>query len=262
MGHSARTANVSARLILPYLEGISSRALCVVRAVGWEPHLVPRIPPPHNGKDVYYRFQDQYTKLNIWSFDKLGIKRLVYLDADTLVLRHFNELFSSPFNFAAVQDVYGVSSSRGFSVMFNAGVLAIQTSTAVFEDMKQKIETAKFPLGEAEQAFLNLYFGSKVLNLPYVYNANLAIKARSPALWEAMKDELRIVHYTTHKPLFQGDGVPGEILTPEEQMEAIRLAAQRDNGMYAEEIGWWREAYERMRRDKWNEIADCLRVDS
>ena len=54
----------------------------------------------------------------------------------------------------------------------------------------------KYPLGEADQAFLNLYFASAVVRLPYAYNANLAIKKRSLAPWDALKGEMRVVHYT------------------------------------------------------------------
>jgi glycogenin glucosyltransferase len=255
LGHSARNANVSARLLLPYLKDrISLRALCIARAVGWEPHVVPFIPPPHNGKDIYHRFTDQYTKLNIWSFDALGVDRLVYLDADTLVRRNFDELFDSPFNFAAVPDVYG--DRRGFSITFNAGVLALRPSTELFRDMRRKIETAVYPLGEAEQAFLNLYFGSKTVRLPYVYNANLAIKRRSPALWDALKEEMRIVHYTTVKP-FVYDEDSAALPTLDELDEAMRLAEGRDSGFYADEVRWWKEAYERMMADKGDAVTGC-----
>ncbi|KAH8996229.1 hypothetical protein EDB92DRAFT_1842772 [Lactarius akahatsu] len=43
--------------------------------------------------------------------------------------------------------------------------------------------------------------------LLYVYNANLAIREseKSPALWNALRDEMRIVHYTVPKP-FPKDG--------------------------------------------------------
>src|ERR1700683_2394407 len=85
LGHSTRSANVSGRLILPYIDShISPRALCTACAMGWEPHAVPFIPLPHDGKGIYYRFKDVYMKLNIWSLDKLGIESLVYLDTDTL----------------------------------------------------------------------------------------------------------------------------------------------------------------------------------
>ena len=260
MGHSTRAANVDARLILPYLEDrISPRALCIVRAVDWELHSVPFIPPPHHGRDIHPRFIDQYTKLNIWGLDRLGIDRLVYLDADTLVRRNFDELFDSPFNFAAVPDVYGVGDPRGFSTSFNAGMLVLRTSTSVMHDMIQKTETAEYPLKQAEQAFLNLYFGSTVVRLPYAYNANLGIKSRSPALWDGLMDEMRIVHYTAVKPFLDDSRPPKTILTPEELRATVERATARQNGMYADEIGWWRQAYERMMEDKGSEIHACYR---
>ena len=255
LGHSARNANVSARLLLPYLEDrVSSRALCITRAVGWKPIPVPLIPPPHEGKRIHHRFIDQYTKLNIWSFDKLGVDRLVYLDADTLVRRNFDELFDSPFKFAAVPDVYG--DQRGFSVTFNAGVLAIRSSSMVLQDMKRKIETAHYPLQQAEQAFLNLYFAAKVVRLPYAYNANLAMKRRSPALWDGLKDEMRIVHYTMVKPFIYNPNSP-DLSTPKELEEAMRRSERQDNRFYADEVGWWKEAYENMRQEKKQEIDAC-----
>ena len=157
-----------------------------------------------------------------------------------------------------MQDVYGAGDPRGFSVTFNAGVLAFRPSTAVFEDMKLKVETASYPLKQAEQAFLNLYYAGKGLRLPLVYNSNLAIKQRSPVLWDAIKDEMRIVHYTSVKPFLDDTRSSSTILTPDEQMEAIRLAMRRENGFYTEEVGWWREAFEHMQSDKGREIAACL----
>ena len=255
LGHSTRHTNSSARLLLPYLKDrISPRALCIASAVGWEPHAVPLIPAPHNGQDIYYRFADQYTKLNIWSFDELGVERLVYLDADTLVRRNFDELFDNPFNFAAVPDVYG--NSKGFSITFNAGVLALRPSTKVFQDMKRKIESAMYPLGEAEQAFWIFYLSGKSVRLRYAYNANLAIKRRSPALWDGLKEEMRIVHYTTVKPFVYIPDSP-DLMAIDELGEAMKLAGSRDGGFYADEVRWWKEAYERMMQDRGDAITSC-----
>ncbi|KAJ7769149.1 nucleotide-diphospho-sugar transferase, partial [Mycena maculata] len=168
VGHSARSANVTGRLLLPYLENqVSNKTLCIVCAIGWELYPVPLIPSPHDGKGIYRKFMDQYTKLNVWTLDnKMGIDSAVYLNADALVHRNFDELFANPFNFAAVPNVY----TGKFSLLFNAGVLAYWPSSTVTE----------YPLAEAEQAFLNLYFGGTCMLLPYIYNANLAIKGQSP----------------------------------------------------------------------------------
>jgi hypothetical protein len=36
-------------------------------------------------------------------------------------------------------------------------------------------------------------------------------------------------------------------------------ASEREGGFYAEEIAWWKDAYERMQSDKGSEISACLR---
>jgi len=210
---------------------------------------VPFIPPPHDGKGIHHRFYDQYTKLNIWALDKLGIKQAVYLDADTLVRRNFDELFDTPFNFAAVPDVYG--DARGFPINFNAGVLVFRPSSAVLETMKTQLEAAKFPLKQAEQSFLNLFFATNTLRLPYAYNANLAIKISSPAMWDGMKDEMRIVHYTLRKPFLD--------FGPLTEGEASNIVTGQHNGIFAEEVEWWQRAYDQMTKDVGSEIDKCRR---
>jgi len=164
-----------------------------------------------------------------------------------------NEL--STFNFAAVPDVYG--DKRGFTVDFNAGVLAFHPSSALLDVMKERIGTAEYPLNQAEQAFLNLFFATNALRLPYAYNANLAIKERSPAMWEGMKDEMRIVHYTLVKPFVDGNSESPKILTEERQREVIAEAAEQQDGLFAEEVRWWHEAYNDMMGDMRRQIGAC-----
>ncbi|KAF7378327.1 Glycosyltransferase family 8 protein [Mycena sanguinolenta] len=255
-GHSARSANVTARLLLPYLEHrVSERGLCIARAVGWEPYPVTLIPPPHGGKDVYDGYKEQYTKLHIWTLDKQGVESAVYIDADTLVLRNFDELFDLPFNFAAAPDVR--LGRRGFDITFNAGVLAFRPSSAVYEDMRTKIEVAEYPLQEAEQAFLNLYFGGNALRLPYIYNANLAIKMRSPMFWKRLANEMRMVHYTLAKPFLPDPSHSDAILTEEQIIDALQQGARRRGGIFREEMTWWEAAYRKMMVDHGHTIEQC-----
>ncbi|KAF7378368.1 Glycosyltransferase family 8 protein [Mycena sanguinolenta] len=256
-GYSARNANVTARLLLPYLENkVSERALCIARAVGWEPYPVPLIPPPRgDAKYVFPRFKEQYTKLHIWALDKKDVDSAVYIDADTLVLRNFDELFESPFNFAATPDVY--SDRRGFSVTFNAGVLAFRPSSAVYDDMRRKMEIAEYPPGDAEQGFLNLYFAGTAIHLPYIYNANLAIKFRSPVLWERLLPEMRVVHYTLVKPFLPDPEHSHQILTEDEIAQALKQAAHSREGIFREEVVWWEAVYRRMMNEYGHVIQQC-----
>ncbi|KAF8140953.1 glycosyltransferase family 8 protein [Mycena galopus ATCC 62051] len=258
LGHSVRAANVNARMLLPYIESrVSAKALCIARAVGWEPYPVLLIPPPHGGKHIYTRFMEQYTKLNIWNLDQKGVDSAVYLDADTLVRGNFDELFDLPFHFGAVPDVRIGWDPRAFSITFNAGVLAFRPSSAVYENMRQQLEVAKYPLEEAEQAFLNLYFGGTCVRLPYIYNANLAIKARSPILWERLADEMRIVHFTRVKPFLPDLEVSTAILTSEEIATAMDKAARFEGGHFQQEVGWWKEAYNRLMVEYGHAMAQC-----
>ncbi|KAF8179582.1 glycosyltransferase family 8 protein [Mycena galopus ATCC 62051] len=260
-GYSAKSANVSARLLLPYLEDrVSERALCIVRAVGWEPYAVPLIPPPHGGEGVYPRFLEQFTKLNIWNLDQKGVDSAVYLDGDMLVRGNFDELFNLPFNFASVPDVYW--DSRSFTINFNAGMIAFRPSSAVFEDMRQKIGTAEYPMKEAEQAFLNLYFGGTCLRLPYIYNSNLAMKEKSPVLWERLAGEMRVVHYTLAKPFLPHPEFSKVILTSQQMDDAIDRAARSKGGIYKQEVGWWEMAYRGMIDAHGDAIRECSAIMS
>ncbi|KAA1470683.1 nucleotide-diphospho-sugar transferase [Dentipellis sp. KUC8613] len=260
-GNDTSPSAPSPRRLLLYIPGrISSRSLCLARAVGWTPHPVSFIPPPHNGADVFYRFVDQYTKLALWTLDQIGIERVVYLDGDTLVRQRFDELFALPFSLAAVPDAW----PKGFKLDFNAGVLALQTSTKVFDNMIARMDGAQYPLRMAEQAYLNLYFGAETVKLPYVYNANLVIKLRSPRLWHFMSKAMRVVHYTMPKPfpLDPALGPTGEGSLEDARVkvrEAIDDAKSIHGGLYKEEIGWWEDAWREMESDRRHDIQICER---
>ncbi|KAK7691804.1 hypothetical protein QCA50_005207 [Cerrena zonata] len=255
LGHSLRKADVSARLILLYLpEKVSPSALCVATSSGFIPQPVSRIPPPKNGDGAHPHFLDQFTKLTLWKLDQQGIKSLVYLDADTLVRRNFDELFALPFNFAAVPDVY--TDHNGYILGFNAGVLFIRTSTTVFNQMVSKIEHADFPLLEAEQSYLNHYFGAEVVRLPYAYNGNLAIKRRSPEMWKNTTEERRIVHFTWPKPFLQGDyeRVPWYNLE-----EKVMEVSTWEDGLWKEEMLWWGDMFKEMKHIYRSTLKQCFR---
>lgn len=236
LGESLNRVNSTARRILFYLPGrVSDRALCIATSSGFEPYAVERIEPPKDG-GVHEHFKDQYTKLSIWRFGELGVKAVVYLDADTLVKRNFDELFLLPFNFAAVPDVY--IDDPGFTIAFNAGVLFVRPSTAEFDSLVKKIETAEYPHWEAEQAFLNVYHGPDALRLPYIYNGNMAIKKRNPKLWEGLKSELRLIHFTLVKPFWRE--VYDDIGIDEMPANVLKRAGDWD-GLWREEIMEWGE---------------------
>ena len=242
LGQSLEDTRTSARRVLLYFPAnVTERSVCQLRSVGWELHAIDRIAPPDDGKGIYFRFVDQYTKLQVWALDKLGIAAVLYIDGDTLVRRNTDEIWSvlGTTNFAAVPDIF--MGNLAFSLSFNAGVMLLRTSSAVFEDMISKINTIPYDHGYAEQGFLNVYYSANVMRLPYVYNSNLAIKRRSPKMWEAMKPDMAIVHYTLDKPFDYTHDDPQRSWSG----EALEEAKVIKGGIWREEMGWWGEVWEK-----------------
>jgi len=197
-----------------------------------------RIAPPDD-RPLYYRYVDQYTKLRIWTLDTVGIKMAVYLDGDTIVQSNVDELFTLPYNFAAAPDVYP---SAGFTLDFNAGVLVFRPSSAIFEDMMRKVGSARFDRRASEQGFLRMYFGSQALRLPFIYNANVAIKNRNEDFWSVLMDKMRVIHYTIAKPFPEEND--GEY-DPVESEALVRktLAERKRSGWWKSEIELWESHY-------------------
>ncbi|EPT00391.1 hypothetical protein FOMPIDRAFT_140739 [Fomitopsis schrenkii] len=256
LGHTINNINSSASKIMIYLpDKTSPRAVCIASASGFTPHPVARIPPPHPG--VHRHFLDQYSKLQLWDLERLSIKSLVYLDADTLVYRNFDELFSLPYRFAAVPDVY--LDERGFSSGFNAGMLFLRPSREVLKDMVSKIATANYPAEDAEQSFLNHYFGKEVLRLPFTYNGNLAIKKRTKAMWEDLKENIHVVHYTLVKPFLQGDYAEVPINKLEKNIDS---KMGKHGGIFVDELNEWAKAWKETKEKYGDAFADCEALSS
>lgn len=243
-------------IVLYFPSAVSASSLCLATASGFEAVPVTRISPPHDGKGVHHHFLDQFTKLTLWTLDKMGIESLVYLDADTLVVRNFDELFSLPYSFAAAPDVW--EDRRGMTLEFNAGVLYLKPNSSVFQHMLDVLPITRFPAQYAEQAFLNQYFAASTFTLPIVYNGNLMTKQRYPTLWQGIQDELRIIHYNMAKPFV---GQRFEKIPLEKTMERVRQLADKDRGLYREEVLLWGAIWEETRWTYETTIADCQRMD-
>ncbi|KAF3402914.1 Glycogenin-1 [Talaromyces pinophilus] len=90
------------------------------------------------------------TKLNLWTLSRY--ERILYLDADTLVLSNLDHLFLllSHVTFAA-------SPELGFPDCFNSGVMLLKPNLTIFNDLTRLVEEIESFDG-GDQGILNLYF--------------------------------------------------------------------------------------------------------
>ena len=130
--------------------------------------------------------------------------------------------------------------------------MVFKPDSNVFADMLSKVESAHFDRIAAEQSYLNLYYGSQVVRLPHVYNGNLAIKWKARPYWNAIQDQLRVIHYTLAKPFDGGfkcakkQCTAKELFSVERQRSALESAGKEWGGAFEDEIREWGVAFEEM----------------
>jgi len=124
LAYSLRQVKVQADMVLIYIpQQVNQKSLCQVKNAGWKLMPVERIEPPHQG--TADQFRDQYTKMHVFNLTKY--EEIIYVDADTLALNNFDELWGLPTKFAAVR--FCVWQSKRIKVTDNHVFLRSQTST-------------------------------------------------------------------------------------------------------------------------------------
>jgi len=248
LAYSLQRVNIQADLILFYISNrLNQSTLDRCRKAGWYLWSVERINPPRFAI-IYPRFYDQYTKLRLWSM--IGYDRILYLDADTLVLRNINELFAGTIFednqdglLGAVEDVW----QGQLGPNFNAGVLLIRPNKTIFNDMLTKMHNMPaYGSYWAEQGFLNWYFKgryrfNKIIlisismniysstgRLPLIYNFNNVLAIYHRDIYSQIRNRVKIIHYTSDKPFY------------------ITKSSQLSNPAFMELWNIWRQIYKDM----------------
>ena len=199
---------------------------CLVREV--EP-----LRPTSGGRDNYAnaRFAEVWTKLAVWNLTEFD--RVVFLDADMLVVRPMDELFSIDLPPGGIAACHACRCNPNMIADYpadwtpercaythrpvdgprdhylNGGLLVLEPDASVFADMVQRLsaldDLSRYPF--AEQDFLNEYYRDRWRPLPYVYNALKTLPFQHPDLWDA--EAVKNIHYIIDKP-WQQDLEPAD----------------------------------------------------
>ncbi|TYK27244.1 inositol phosphorylceramide glucuronosyltransferase 1 [Cucumis melo var. makuwa] len=130
-------------------------------ADGWIVEKISLLANPNQVRPS--RFWGVYTKLKI--FNMTDYRKVVYLDADTIVLKNIEDLFKCS-KFCA---------NLKHSERLNSGVMVVEPSETIFNDMMSKVNTLPSYTG-GDQGFLNSYYS----NFPnaHVFEPNLPQEVR------------------------------------------------------------------------------------
>ena len=134
---------------------------------------------------------DNFCKLALWKLTEY--RRVVFLDADTLVVQNIDKLFGYP-EFCAAPNLYETLADMH---RLNSGVFVAKPSTATFDAMLAQLDAPGVFWRRTDQTFLERYFPDWH-GLPYTCNALQYLYFNLPQLWRWKS--IRVVHYQYEKP--------------------------------------------------------------
>lgn len=148
-------------------------------------------PFTKGGKPGFHTPLDNFAKLRLWQLGEYD--KLVFVDADALVLRNSDRLFGYP-EFSAAPNVY--ESLADFGRM-NSGVFTARPSQETFARMMAALDAPGAFWRRTDQSFLEAFFPDWH-GLPVYCNLLQYVWFNLPALWDWR--QVRILHYQYEKP--------------------------------------------------------------
>jgi alpha-N-acetylglucosamine transferase len=167
-------------------------------AAGWLLRDIEPIPNPHpETAPLYVRFANTFAKLRAFELDE--VRKLVFMDADTIALQNIDELFARP-AFAAGPDFF-------LPDRFSSGLMVIEPNRALFTRMRDALRSSSGYDG-GDQGFLNTFIPDwyampAAHRLPCGYNMHNFIfqfLRGNPSLKAQLEHEVKVIHYAVQKP--------------------------------------------------------------
>lgn len=142
-------------------------------------------------KPPFHTPLDNFAKLRLWQL--IDYDRIVFIDADAVMLKNCDRLFDYP-EFCAAPNVY---ESLGDFHRLNSGVFTARPSEETFQAMLAALDVPDRFWPRTDQTFLQEFFPDWH-GLPVIYNMLQYVWMNMPALWRW--DQIHILHYQYEKP--------------------------------------------------------------
>ena len=180
LGHSIRTFSCQPSMIAFISKSVSEETRNVLQSVGWDTRLVEemdcnwmdvKVGGDRNsgllGRPLGHRIKGTHTRFHAWNYTEFS--KIIYVDADYMLMTNIDELFDIPEDFAAAP----CSQPGALDPCFNAGLLVFRPDTRHYQEiMKLWWETTEKDTCPTDQELLNDYYtdAGNWKTLPYAYN--------------------------------------------------------------------------------------------
>lgn len=148
-------------------------------------------PFTKGNKPAFHTPLDNFAKLRLWTL--VEYDRVVFIDADAIVIRNIDRLFVYP-EFSAAPNVY--ESLKDFHRL-NSGVFVAAPSMDTYDAMLKALDAPGAFWPRTDQTFLQTYFPGWH-GLPVFYNMLQYAWFNLPELWDWRS--VHVVHYQYEKP--------------------------------------------------------------
>lgn len=162
-----------------------------------------RSPFTKGTKPIFHDPLDNFCKLQLWQLTEF--ERIVFLDADTLVVKNIDRLFGYP-EFSAAPNLYETLTDMH---RLNSGVFVAAPNQSTFEHMLQTLDKADAYWPRTDQTFLEQYF-PQWHGLPYTFNTLQYVFFNLPELWQWQS--IQVLHYQYEKPWQEHNPKRAELL--------------------------------------------------
>ncbi|MEM1433393.1 MAG: glycosyltransferase family 8 protein [Pseudomonadota bacterium] len=142
-------------------------------------------------KPTFHAPLKNFCKLRLWQLT--DYRRLVFLDADSVVLKPIDQLFQYP-EFSGAPNLY---ESLEDMHRLNSGVFVAEPSSATFDAIMAQLDAPGAYWRRTDQTFLESFFPDWH-GLPYCFNVLQYVYFNLPQLWRW--PSIRVLHYQYEKP--------------------------------------------------------------
>lgn len=134
---------------------------------------------------------DNFAKLRLWEL--IEYDKVVFIDADAIVLKNIDRLFDYP-EFSAAPNVYETLADFH---RLNSGVFVARPSEEIFRKMLEMLDAPGAFWKRTDQTFLQSFFPDWH-GLPVFFNVLQYVWFNLPELWDW--NSISVVHYQYEKP--------------------------------------------------------------
>lgn len=207
---SINYSETKADIVILYTGTVSKHLMVGLSQLGAKIRLVSHLPTSHEfnlrhqretlhaqspflkgEKPPFHTPLDNFIKLRVWELDEY--ERIIFIDADTLVIRNIDKLFAYP-EFSAAPNVYETVADFH---RLNSGVFVATPSKETFDNMIKALDQPDAYWRRTDQSFLEHYFPDWH-GLPVFYNMLQYVWFNLPELWDWKS--VHVVHYQYEKP--------------------------------------------------------------